>query len=291
MNLDNLKKLANDLPESVKANALALIERMDAVVEGIGDDGITWRPNLLKLVQPTSDRGSLPKGTAIGDMVLGEEKQNQPLKFIPIRIWDARQYWDPDQTNTRMLCNSPDAKFGYIGRECKGCEFAAWDEVAKKSACSKIKSIIAIKSDFSDIFLANFAKTNYQAGMELEGLMKKASVSPYRRTYGLSSGTSTKVKNVEVYNVGILPKDESITPDEVVPFLKELFDLIASDRKEMLDNFYTVVKAKALTNQTQQAALGNNSAIGEDEHSGETLNLTNQSSQSDVSPLAKKYTV
>jgi hypothetical protein len=242
-NLDDLKAMAANLPDDVRENALTLLEEMGTPVEGIGDDPTPWRPNFLRLVQGTTDRGSLPKGTSIGDFVLGERKIEQPLKFIPIRIWDARQYWDPDQTNNKMLCWSPDAKFGHIGRECKGCPHAEWKEGVGND-CGKTKSVLALASDFSAIFTIQFSKSNFKIGTELEGLMKRAAVAPYNRTYGLRSATSTTAKNVENYKIEVLDEKLRRTPAENIPFLKELFNRASVDRKAMLESFYEVATAK-----------------------------------------------
>lgn len=236
-NLEQLKELAATLPEAVKDNALNLVTRMGEVIEGIGDNGQEWRPSFLRLVQGTTDRSSIPKGTAIGDMVIGEKRIEGPLHFIPFRMWQGRQYWDPDQTNAKMLCQSPDAKLGYVGIECRTCPFSQWVE-GEGSACGKIHTVISITADLSDIFLTNYSKSGYKVGTELEGLLKKAGVSPYHRTYGLSSATSATAKNVEVYKLEVLDPTKRNTPKEYLPFLKVLFDNISSDRKDMLSAFY-----------------------------------------------------
>lgn len=244
MNLDSLQELASKLPEQYKDNATALLGRMGEVIEGIGDEPIRWKPSLLRLVQGTTDRTSIPKGTSIGDMLLGEEKQDQPVKFIPLRTWNGRQYWSPDQNESKLLCSSPDAKLGYSFGHCNQCSYAVFNEETRKSECGKTKNILVIKADLSDIFQITFAKTNYQTGMELESLMKKAGVAPYRRIYGLRSETNSKYKNVENFAVEILDNKDRITDEACVPFLQELFKVIGDDRKESLDKFYEYVLSR-----------------------------------------------
>ena len=244
-----LKELAVALPDSVKGNAQALIERMEAVIEGIGDETVRWRPSLLKMVQSTTDRSSLPKGVGIGDFVLGENKIDTPLEFFPIRLYDQRQYWDPDPQVSKMICNSPDGKLGRIGAYCKDCPHRVWDEENKRSDCSSVKSILAIRQDLSDIFSVNFTKTSYVSGMELGKMMAKAGVATFKRMYALSSTPHAKQKNVETYAVEGIAGDRRVTPAEYVPFLQELFSLITTEYKEMLDKFYEVTLEKVRSGQ------------------------------------------
>jgi hypothetical protein len=259
MNLDSLKELAVNLPESHQANALALLERMEAVVEGIGDEPIKWRAALLKLIQATTDRSKLPKGTGAGDFMLGEDKVEQPLAIIPLTIWNGRQFWSPDQTEAKLLCSSPDAKVGYIGLDCAKCPHSQFNEETRKSECSKIKQMLVIKSDFSDIFSINFAKTNYAIGTEFETLMKKAGVAPYRRVYHLSSKTNAKYKNVESFVVEPAPGNAKTVALELVDFLKELFEVIRTDRKEGLDKFYEYIEIRRAS-EPEHPLIGNDSA-------------------------------
>jgi hypothetical protein len=284
MNLDSLKELAANLPEAYKQNAQDLIERMEAVVEGIGDEPIRWRAALLKLIQATTDRSKLPKGCGAGDFILGEEKVEQPLKVIPLYIGNGRQYWSPDKDEAKMLCSSPDAKVGYIGKECAKCEFSQFNEETRRSECSKIKQMLVIKEDLSDIFSINFAKTNYQIGMEFESLMKKAGVAPYRRIYHLSSKTNSKYKNVESFVVEPAPAAEKNVAPELVEFLKELFEVVRQDRKESIDRFYEIVQMRREGN----PQLGHDSADTVLQIEGSVVD----SADSDVgSDLASKYSV
>lgn len=282
MNLETLKELAVALPESHKANAQALIERMEAVVEGIGDEPIRWRALLLKLIQATSDRSKLPKGVGAGDFMLGEDKVDQPLPIIPLYIGNARQYWSPDKDEAKMLCSSPDAKMGYIGKECAKCEFSQFNEETRKSECSKIKHMLVIKADFSDIFAINFAKTNYAVGTEFESLMKKAGVAPYRRVYHLSSKTNSKYKNVESFVIEPAPAAEKNVAPELVDFLKELFEVVRQDRKDNLDKFYEIIELRR---------SGTDSTLKLTNESADTVLQIEDNSVSDDSGdgLASKY--
>lgn len=280
-NLDNLKALAANLPTGYKENAEALLERMGEVIEGIGDEPIVWKPNMLRLVQGTTDRGSIPKGTTIGDFVLGESRVERPLKFIPIIVWDGRQYWSPDQNESKMLCSSPDSKLGYIGANCNSCPHSAWNEEEKKSECGKVKQALVIAEDLSDVFQINFAKTNYSTGMELMSLMKKAGVAPYRRIYSIDSKTNSKNKNVE--NFDVRPADDRNVKAELLEFLGELFRTVQGDRKAHLEAFYAMIEDRRQKGQLQSLAAPDSTDA--------TIALPGVSETPEVSELAKNYQI
>jgi hypothetical protein len=251
-NLEQLKTLAGNLTGGLKENAENLVERMGEVIEGIGDKPIEWRPGMLKLVQGTSDRSKLPKGTGIGDFVLGEEKVETPFKVIPLMAWTSRQMWDPNPDNAKMVCNSPDGTVGWAFGDCKVCPNGKFDQEANKSACNKQITVLVVSADLKEVFTVNFAKTNYMNGVDWQGLMKKAGVAPYKRLYNLSSQTSTKNKNVE------LIKAEPVTGEkvegEVLAFVEELFRRSNTDRKEMLVKFHEYVKTKKTAAPALEAA-------------------------------------
>ena len=288
-NLQTLSSLAKELPAKVATNAQNLIERMGTVIEGIGDEPVEWRPPMLRLVQGTTDRGSIPKGTAIGSFVLGEKVLEQPMQFIPIRIWDARQYWDPDQTSNRILCWSPDSKLGSMFGECGTCKHRVWNEEEGGSDCGKLKSALVINNDLSEVFTVNFAKSNYKIGMELESTMRKAGVNSYARTYALSSTTSSSAKNVEIFKLEVLDEKLRKTPAEYIAFLKELFTKVSADRKSSLDSFYENTKRRM-----EQIRLSGDTPVAIENaastDSGKS-EIAVTAEKSSVSELAKGYTI
>lgn len=291
MNLNKLADLAQALPDAVKQNALDLIARMGEVIEGIGDKDVTWRPQTLKLIQAMSDRSKLPKGANIGDLLLGENVIPQPLDVIPLRSWDARQYWSPDQNEAKMLCSSPDATLGYIGLECRSCPHSKFDEETKKTECNKIKVFMVVARDLSDVFLIQFAKTGYKTGNEWQQMMKKAGVSPYRRVYGLKSVASKEYKNVENIGVETHEGDKRDTPKEMLEFVTELFTQVGADRKESVDEFHKIILSRKQDPALLAKAGGADSEvvmIGTD--TAETV-VPTEAAPASKSGLAKKYNV
>ncbi len=235
-NLEQIKELAEKLPKDLKANAVALIERMGTSIEGIGDNPIEWRPDLLKILQGTSDRAKYGKSVPIGAMIAGEDVLDQPLDVYPIRAWKARQYWSPDQTEAKMLCSSPNAVMGYIGNVCKECPHAVWKE-GEGSDCSSVIQVAVITTDLSKFFIINFSKTAYVTGTAWMSTMSKALVLPYKRVYALTTETHKQYKNVEALVVTAHKPSDKKTPDEVLPFLDALFQRFTADREEHLNSF------------------------------------------------------
>ncbi len=294
MDLTKLTALAADLPDQYKEAASNLIARMGEVIEGIGDEPVKWRAGTVKLMQAVSDRAKAPKGAQIGDLILNETILNKPTKVIVLRSWDARQYWSPDQNETKMLCSSPDAELGYIGMQCRVCPHSKYDEEAKSIDCNKIKVFLVVTADLSDVFMVNFAKTGYKTGTEWQSTMKKAMVSPYRRIYGLSSETSKQFKNVETITIETYSTDaEKNTPAELVPFVTELFNQVGGDRKEMLDNFHKIV----LSRKSDPALLAQSSGgadsvvLIEDGTPATETEVKTEAAPKKQSASAKQYTV
>lgn len=245
MDVTNLISLANDLPEEKAAQALELLEKMSATIEGIGDGDIEWKPAILKVVQATTDRSSLPKGTAIGDMVIGDEKMESPLRVIPLRLWDSRQMWSPDKDDNRILCWSPDAVLGVTGVACRTCPNQVFNVEENKVACTKNKTFLVITEDLRHLFQVNFAKTNYSNGLEWQGLLKKAGVATHRRAYDLHTEASKKSKNVEALIATPVSLPEGNVAPELRPFLEGLFNQISTDRKEFLNGFKEMAGVRA----------------------------------------------
>lgn len=240
---DKLAELAKGLQGATGKNAAALVSKMGEVIEGLGDKPLEWRPSTIKLVQATTDRSKLPKGSTIGSLVLGESIVQTPLKVVPLRLYTTRQMWNPDPDTASLICSSPDGDVGFRYGNCKACPNSKFDEVEKRSACNKTITVISVTENLDNIFYTNFSKTNYASGMDWQGLMKKAGVAPYKRVYEMSSITSPKVKNVEIVKVEPVTGDNNLDP-KLLPFVEELFQLSGTDRKATLANFYEYIEQK-----------------------------------------------
>jgi hypothetical protein len=240
-NLEKLQELAAKLPKEVKDNAAKLVQRMGEKIEGIGDRPIEWKPENLRVVQAMSDRSKLPKAAQIGSIIIGENVVEMPFEHIPLRMWDMRQYWSPDKDEAKMLCSSPDAKLGYIGKECRQCEYGQFNTETNRSECNKGKTVVCIAANLSVIFLVTFTKTNYKNGMDYATLMRKAGVAPYKRLYQLKTQPNQKHKNVESL---VATTENKSTPEAYIAFLEELFTRVGQDREVHLKKFYEIVLEK-----------------------------------------------
>lgn len=230
-------------PEAYHPALTSLMEKINTVLEGISDEPIKWSPGYLKIVQATSDRTKLPKGTGIGAMLLGDTVVEAPLKVIPLMSFTGRNYWDPDQTKNRTICRSPDSVHGVTGQKCKGCRFSVYDESQKKSPCSSVHAFLVITEDLSNIFYVQFAKTGYAAGSEWRKTMRDAAVDSYKRVYSLSTKTHPTYKNVE--NLEVTPA--GVVPGELHATLHEIYKYFANARVEYLRDFAEAAQLKVET--------------------------------------------
>lgn len=265
-NLEKLAELAQALPEEKRAAAVTLVQRMGEVIEGFGDKPLEWRPGTLRHVQGTSDRTRLPKGTGIGDFVLGENKLDQPFSLVALRMYTTRQYWDPNPDNQKTICSSPDGVVGYQYGECRSCPYSKFDTENNKPQCNKTMTMLCISRDLSEVFTINFAKSNYMNGVDWQSLMKKAGVAPHKRVYAISSQTSTKAKNVELIKAEPVAADK--LSDAELEFLNELVRLSGEDRKVALVKFHEYAKTKAANGPALDAPPGADVQLIEDSSNG-----------------------
>lgn len=293
MNLEKLTELAATLPAPYKDSAEGLIARMGNIIEGIGDAGVEWRAQTIRLVQGTSDVSKLPDGAKIGSILHGEDILEQGTPIIVLRSWDARQYWSPDQSEAKMLCSSPDAKLGYIGKECRSCEHSQYDEEAKSIDCNKIKVFMCATADLSEIFMMNFAKTGYKIGNDWQTMQKKAGVAPYRRVYGLKSSVGKQFKNVAAFEIETFDDEvKKTTPEVILPFVTELFNQVGVDRKEHVDGFHKMIFER----KANPALQSNGGADSEVVMVGTNVNTKpaptdDGDAKAKTSPLAQKYSL
>ena len=294
MNLDTLAALAAELPQPYKDSAEGLVNRMGAILEGIGDDGVVWRAQTVRLVQGTSDVSKLPDGAKIGSILHGEDILAQGTKIIPLRSYDNRQFWSQDISESKLLCSSPDAVLGFIGKQCKSCEHSVYDEQEKSIDCNKVKVFMVVTADLSDIFLMNFAKTQYKVGNEWQGLQKKAGVAPYRRVYDLKSSVGKAFKNVAQFEISTID-DESLkaTPSVILPFVTELFNQVGADRKLYVENFHKMILMRKENPALSHSGSADSEVvmIGTNVNTAQSQALPASSGETSTSPLAKKYSM
>jgi hypothetical protein len=227
--------------KTLKENALHLLEQMDTVIEGVGDNPITWRPSLLKLVQQTSNMDLLPEGALPGKIVLDGILQ-EAVVLHPLRTWHSRTMWSEDLNSDQRLCESPDAKVGWRYGNCSTCEFGKWDDTGGREgkggvACTKNIQSLMISADLKHLFVTSFYKTQYRAGMDFEKLLRNAKVEPYKRRYSL--GVVRNANNKNIFNLeahAIPPSSYTVTAD-VMAFLEQLFLVAGAERRETLRLF------------------------------------------------------
>lgn len=249
--------------ETLRTNALALLDRMGEVIEGVGDKPIHWHPSMLKLVQATTNTDTLPSCKP-GDFVLNNEVL-KTMDVIPLRIWTTRDLWPEDLGSDRRLCESPDGVTGWKYGDCRSCQFSQWNEETGKVPCTKSLKFLVIKADLSNIFLVNFSKTGYRGGMNFEKLVKSTKTHIYRRSYTVDTSRHPENKNVFLTNVSFAaPGSFTLTPDVEV-FLRELFSYSGESRRHQLEAFQAGAERRAAL--ALENKSGGQTRIGDNSHS------------------------
>lgn len=228
------------LPETLRSKAEDMVSLMFSTIDGVGDTPQKWIPPYLRVVQATSDRSRLPKGATVGTLLIGDTIIDAPKRIIPIMIFGTKAYWNPDQTQSSMICRSPNGELGSTGQPCKTCVFGKFDKASgTKSACSSVHNALVVSEDLSEIFYVQFAKTAYAEGSNLKKMMQAAGGS-YMRSYDLLTQTHPVYKNVE----NLTARPAQPTDKEIRPFLSVLYNHLKNDRNKYLADYTLAIKSK-----------------------------------------------
>lgn len=267
--------------EGLRENAVSFLNKMTEVIEGIGDKPIEWRPSGLKVVQSMSDTDKLPSGAKAGDLVLGDDIVKDDLLVFPLRVWDSRVMWHEDTDRNEIICQSPDGRNGYRFGNCFQCPHSKYRE-GEGVDCNKTKNFMVVKSDLSDVFVCNFAKSQYAMGMDWESTMRKMKTHPYNRQYKLSTENHPKYKKVKALVAS--PTRETLDED-VREFLAALFERIREDREKQLESFSAYLEKKE---EGQGNPALENRSVGEDDPV-KTIGV--EAADGEADPDSKTYTV
>lgn len=262
---DLLKAAAEKLEdEAMRANALALIDRMTTVRQGIGDDVIRWHPTPMRIVQATTDTDSIDGDVRTGDIVYGDHKAPKSPRVYVLRAWDSRAMWNPDLNIKKMMCSSPDGKTGWRFGDCKSCENSKFVD-GVPSLCKQQKSFLVVTEDLSDVVVINLSRSSLAIGREWEGKLKKMSVMPFMRIYALTSKKSEKAKAVHLLDP---VRTDDYAGDNVAQFLSALFDYFHAERKAELKFFYDKLaeykEKKAAEGDDEDAPASSSSSVDVD---------------------------
>ena len=273
---DNLSKLAEAIKDDTRrTNALALLGRMQEVIEGVGDRPITWQPKLVKVLQALSKTDDILGNAKPGAIVAGNEVVPNGSEVIPLMTWTSRSMWDPNKDSNRKLCSSPDGKMGFAHGLCQKCPFSRSDEGIPP--CNKEQAFLMIRRDFSDMWRLTFHKTQYRDGKDWSDNIKNSRTHPYKRVYALNGADYEKKKQIKTVKASLLDiKDNAIPADELA-FLEALYHKQLNDRKIYLERYHEYVESKqgdapALENHSSER-LGFDQAEGKSEDNTPNYNL------------------
>lgn len=280
MTYEQLTTLANEIKsEDKKANAVSLLARMQKEIHGIGDRPIRWSPSFVSVVQGTTDTTKFSEKVSTGDIVWGTNVIGSSLKIIPMITYSSRTMWNPDITNAKVLCYSPDANEGSRYGNCRECQFSKFDEANNKVPCTLSQVFWVIKPDFSDIGQVSFSKTNYTNGTGWLKRLRQAKVDPYYHAFELVAPKSTEHKNVYMMTAKPLEGRVQYTLEELA-FIGALSSFIQEGRAEMVKAF------KERSEERSHTPLLDGSTEAKPLLATETLNIAEAESEA---PEAAKY--
>lgn len=249
----DLREMIPTLPESHQAQAEALLNRMEEVVEGIDDKVVSWSPPTLKLIQATSER---EKGINPGDVILNGEKIDLEGfgRVIVLAAWVERRKWSDDLDDKSADCASPDAKLGFKYGDCSKCVYSKWNEEENKSGgCDQSHKFLVITEDLEHLFYVIFHRTAYTNGTAWKNDLKRGGKPLHQVKYSLQVVDSAKHRNVSQVSIG---KREMVDAG-MWKFLEALGRRVRSDRTAYLEAYRTSVRERG---QQDQPALANQQA-------------------------------
>lgn len=235
----NLSALASAIPEeSLKENALGLLDRMVEVISGMGDRDITWQPTYVRIMQGTSDMSAVMAAEGatvnVGSIVIGNTAVKPGFRVIPIAFWQSRTLWDKsDDSNGRKLCSSPDAKTGWNHGDCKTCPFGIGGPDTMPD-CNKEYAFLVMAGDFSDMYMIKYHKSLYRAGLDWSKEITQARVHPFKRFFELHSRSQEKKKTVKEIHAKLAGVTASEYSPEAMKFLEAIYKKQVTDRAQSL---------------------------------------------------------
>jgi len=247
--------LAEVIPdETLRTNALTLLQEMTEVIEGVSDRTITWKPSFLRIIQGTTKnldrfyKGEHKDAPDIksGTMIIGNQSIPHGIEVIPLISWYSRTLWDSkDDDNGRAICQSQDAKLGWRYGDCKKCEFSSAPE-GKVPDCKKEISVMAITGDLRSIIVVKYHKSFYTTGNEWLKEIGNSRANPFERVYTLTGSLSSKKKA----GYEPVPRLKGVTRNLVSPevrtFIEALFRKTLKDRTDMLKAVSESINARLI---------------------------------------------
>lgn len=241
--IDPVIEAANAIKDkTLKANALALVERMTFRLEDGDDTDSGYTPEFLRLIQGITAQDSYPDSARAGDFVLGSGKEAFVLPknsdLLPVMLPSSRIFWDPaEKDKGKMLCSSPDGVMGKLGA-CKTCQHAVYVDGVGVD-CTAIITLTAMTADLSHIFRFGFSKTSWKVGSKLKSEMKRAAKQPFQTMVRLSSAVNQDHKQVQAPVVGLV----GTPPADIQEFTRQVFLYFKKGRDAYIDVFRAALPA------------------------------------------------
>lgn len=226
-----------ELAPEMRENLEDLLMEMSQPPLGIDPSDWSWRPDVVKIMTPTTTDESAPTDAETGDLwssgnVIWSRKndgEDKPFRFIPIYQWTSHAMFTDNQKGP--VCKSPNAVTAVNGLSCSGCPHEPWKGSEKikpgsqQTACAATLSFLVISEELDAFYVLNFRGSSTPAGKNILYNTKRAL---WDKVYTLgTTDRKTSTKTWQMYEC----RPTSDSPDRAVQkFCRYVYDIRAAEQ-------------------------------------------------------------
>lgn len=228
VSVDDLESIADELPEPKRTNFIAMLDRMNPVKPGMFTREQKFRVPGAIVFHGTGNNDArpelLPAGGIFGSdgrMICVPSSHAAMLKvpdkmtFFALLVNDTNTWWPPrdddddaaatlppdiDPKSKQPICRSLDQKVGFRYGSCKACPNEPWKGGKKpeKNACANETAVYFVLSDFSGVYVMNFAKTAITPGARPISKKTNSWTRPWEQMFQITTRAETHPKDPKI---------------------------------------------------------------------------------------------
>ena len=217
----------------------ALYRKMTAVIPGMEESGVQWRPEQIKVCHNVTSDPTLPAAAKQGDLwtpgtLLWRTKDgaDEPLVVIPLLTWKSRTRF---QQGDRMPdCQSENGVTAINGMKCANCPDLPFRN-GVPTRCNDQSNWIVLDSQLRGIWQIRFDKTSLKAGTSMASVIQNTGKPPWESAFGLSTKMASN-KAGNSWPVLQTAKMEETPSPGLQAFAMRAYQALRQARNERLDS-------------------------------------------------------